>query len=93
VTRWPLLDGDSIDGLETVKAAVSRSTEVLAQSLEDRHALEGELDQLRNVTQMVVSEVFASGPSTSTPAIQLAEVPNKVRVLISDGMFYGMLGC
>ena len=26
------------------------------------------------------------------PAIQLAEVPNQVRVLISDGMFYRTLG-
>ena len=31
-------------------------------------------------------------PSTSTPAIQLAKVPNKVRALISDGMFYRTLG-
>ena len=31
-------------------------------------------------------------PSTSTPAIQLAEVPNEVWTLISDGMFYGTLG-
>ena len=41
---------------------------------------------------MVVSKVFKSVPSTSTPTIQLAEVPNKVQTLISDGMFYGMLG-
>ena len=31
-------------------------------------------------------------PSTSTPAIQLVEVPNEVRALISNGMFYGMSG-
>ena len=31
-------------------------------------------------------------PSTSTPVIQLAEVPNKVRALISDGMLYRMSG-
>ena len=31
-----------------------------------------------------------SAPSTSTPAIQLAEVSNKVQALISDGMFYGV---
>ena len=36
--------------------------------------------------------MFRSAPSTSTPAIQLVEVPNEVRVLISDGMFYGMSG-
>ena len=36
--------------------------------------------------------MFGSAPSTSTPAIQLAEVPNKVRELISDGMFYGTSG-
>ena len=37
-------------------------------------------------------EVFGSAPSTSTPTIQLAEVPNKVRVLISDRMFYKTSG-
>ena len=26
------------------------------------------------------------------PAVQLAEVPNEVRALIPDGMFYGMSG-
>ena len=36
--------------------------------------------------------MFGSAPCTSTPAIQLAKVPNEVWVLISDGMFYGMLG-
>ena len=36
--------------------------------------------------------MFGLGPSTSTLAIQLAEVPNKVWVLISDGMFYGTSG-
>ena len=38
---------------------------------------------------MVICEVFGLGPSTSTPVVQLAEVPNKVWALISDGMFYG----
>ena len=32
------------------------------------------------------------GPSTSTPTIQLAEVPNELRALISDRMFYGTSG-
>ena len=41
---------------------------------------------------MVVTEVFRSAPSTSTPAVQLAEVPDEVRVLISDGMFYRTSG-
>ena len=41
---------------------------------------------------MVIYEVFRSGPSTSTPAILLVEVPNEVWALISDGMFYRMLG-
>ena len=36
--------------------------------------------------------MFGSGPSTSTPVVQLAEVPNEVRALISDGMFYGTSG-
>ena len=47
-------------------------------SLEERRALEGELDLIRNVAQVVISEVFGSTPSTSTPAIQLAKVPNEV---------------
>ena len=55
--------------LEMVKAAVGRSVEALAQSLEERRALEGELDQLRNIAQVVISEVFGSGPSTSTPIV------------------------
>ena len=41
---------------------------------------------------MVVSEVFRSGPSTSTTIIQLVEVPNEVWALSSDGMFYGTTG-
>ena len=36
--------------------------------------------------------MFKSALSTSTPAIQLAEVPNKVWALISDEMFYGTSG-
>ena len=38
---------------------------------------------------MVVSEVFGSTLSTSTPTVQQVEVPNEVLALISDGMFYG----
>ena len=34
---------------ETVKAVVGQSVEALAQSLKERHALEGELDQLHNI--------------------------------------------
>jgi len=41
---------------------------------------------------VVVSEVFGSGPSTSTPAVQFAKVPNEVWALISVGMFYGTSG-
>jgi len=62
--------------------------ETLAWSLEELSILEGELDQLCNNAQVVVAEVFGSGPSTSMPAVQLAEVPNEVRALISEGMFY-----
>ena len=36
--------------------------------------------------------MFESALSTSMPAIRLAEVPDKVRVLISNGMFYGTSG-
>ena len=36
-------------GLETAKAAIGRSTEALAKSLEERRALKGELDQIHNV--------------------------------------------
>ena len=31
-------------------------------------------------------------PSTSAPAIWLAEVPDEVRALITDGLFYGTSG-
>jgi len=78
--------------LETAKVVIGQSTEALAKSLEERRALEGELNQIHNVVQVVVSEVFGSVPSTNMPAIQLVLVPNEVRVLISDGMFYGTLG-
>ena len=74
------------------KATIGQNTKALAKSLKERRALEGGLDQLHNVAQVVVSEVFGSAPSTSTLAIQLAEVPNKVRALISNGMFYGTSG-
>ena len=61
-------------------------------SLEERCALEGELDQIRNVAQLVISEVFGSAPSTSAPAIRLARVLDEVWALISDEMFYGTSG-
>ena len=35
--------------------------------------------------------MFGSGPSTSTPAVQLVEVLNEVWALISDSMFYRTL--
>ena len=47
---------------------------------------------MRNVTQVIVSEVFGLAPSTSTPAIRLAEVLDEVWALISDEMFYGTSG-
>jgi len=78
--------------LEMAKAMIGQNAEVLAKSLEERRALEGELDQICNAAQLVVSEVFGSTPSTSAPAIRLAEVPDEVRALITDGLFYGMLG-
>ena len=37
-------------------------------------------------------EVFGSAPSTSTPAVRLVEVPDEVRALITDGMFYRTSG-
>ena len=78
--------------LETVKATFGQNAEELAKSLEERRALEGELDQICNVAQLVISEVFRSAPSTSTPAVQLAEVPDEVRALITHGLFYGASG-
>ena len=78
--------------LEMAKATIGRNAEALAKSLEERRALKGELDQMRNVAQLVVLEVFGSAPSTSAPTIRLAEVPDEVRALITDGMFYGTSG-
>ena len=54
--------------LETAKAMFGWNVEVLSKSIEERCALEGELDQIRNVAQLIVLEVFGSAPSTSVPA-------------------------
>ena len=78
--------------LETVKATFGRNAEALAKSLEVPCALEGELDQIRNVAQLVVSKVFGSAPSTSAPAIQLAKVLDEVWALITHGLFYKASG-
>ena len=78
--------------LETVKATFGQNAEELAKSLEERWALEGELDQICSVAYLVISEVFGSAPSTSAPMVQLAEVPDEVRSLITSGLFYGALG-
>ena len=78
--------------LETVKATFGRNAEELAKSLKERCALEGELDQIRNVAQLVVLEVFGLATSTSTPAVQLAEVPDEVQALITSRMFYETSG-
>ena len=65
--------------------------EALARSLEEHSTIESELNQLRDVVQMVVIRVFGLGPSTSTPAIKLAKVPDMVQMLISDNVFHGAL--
>ena len=78
--------------LETVKSTFGQNVEELAKSHEERRALEGDLDQIRNVAQLVVTDVFGSAPSTSAPAIQLAEVPDEVQALITHGLFYGASG-
>ena len=78
--------------LETAKATIGQNVEAMAKSLEERRALEGELDQICNVAQLVVSDVFESAPSTSAHAIRLVEVPDEVRALITDGLFYGTSG-
>ena len=75
-----------------VKMTFGRNAEELAKSHEERRALEGELDQIRNVAQLVVLEVFGSAPSTSAPAVQLVEVPDEVQALITSGQFYGASG-
>ncbi|XP_066323431.1 uncharacterized protein [Miscanthus floridulus] len=55
--------------LETVKVTFGQNAEKLAKSHEERCALEGELDQIRNVAQLVILEVFESAPSTSAPTV------------------------
>ena len=64
--------------LEMIKATFSRNAEELAKSHEERRGLEGDLDQIRNVASLVVSDIFGSAPSTSVPVVQLAEVPDAV---------------
>ena len=75
--------------LEMTKVSFSQNAEELAKSCEERHDIEGDLDQIRNVAQLIVSEIFGSAPSTSAPAVQLAEVPDVVRDLVRSGLFYG----
>ena len=75
--------------LETIKVTFNWNEEELAKSYEEQRALEGDLDQICNVAQLIISEVFGSVPSTSAPAVQLAEVPDAVRDLIRSGLFYG----
>ncbi|XP_066314340.1 uncharacterized protein [Miscanthus floridulus] len=55
--------------LETTKATLGRNTEELAKSHEECRALEGDLDQIHNVAQHVISEIFGSVPNTSAPAV------------------------
>jgi len=66
----------------------SRNAEELAKSREEQRALEGDLDQIRNVAQLVVSKVFGSAPSTSAPSVRLVEVPDTVKDLVRIGLFY-----
>ena len=51
------------------KVMIGRKAKALAKSLEEQHALKGELDQIRNVAQVIVLDVFGSALSTSTPTI------------------------
>ena len=78
--------------LETAKATFGWNAEALAKSLDERRALEGELDQICNVAQLIISEVFGSALSTSAPAIRLVEVLDEVRTLITHGLLYGASG-
>lgn len=79
--------------LRMTQATVTRNVNALAWSLEERSTLTDELNQLCYVAQVVVTEVLGSGSSISRPAVQLAEVPNTVRTLISNSVFHGRWGC
>lgn len=72
--------------------AVSRNAEALARSLEEHATIEGKLNQLRDVAQVVVTKVFGSVLSTSTPAILLTGIPDMVQTLISDSVFHAVSG-
>lgn len=76
-----------------LEATVSRNAEVLAQSLREQSTVADELNQLRNVVQVVVTEVLGSGLSTSVPTIQFAMVSDMVQTLITDGVFHGASRC
>jgi len=78
--------------LETIKVTFSRNAEELAKSHEERRALKGDLDQICNVAQLVVSEVFGSAPTTNVPTVQLADVPDAVKDLVRSGLFYRASG-
>jgi len=78
--------------LEVTKVNFSRNAEELAKSCEEQCALEGDLDQIRNVAWLIVLEIFGSAPSTSAPVVQLAEVPDAIKDLVRSGLFYGASG-
>jgi len=45
--------------LEMAKAMIGRNAEALAKSLEEQHALEGELDQIHNIAYTCETESLA----------------------------------
>jgi len=78
--------------LEMTKANFSWNVKELAKSYEERRALEGDLDQIRNIAWLVISKIFGSMPSTSVPAVQLVEVLDAVKDLVRSGLFNGASG-
>ena len=64
--------------LEMTKVTLGWNTKERAKSHKERRALEGDLDQIHNIAQHVVLEIFGSVLSTSAPAVQLAEVLGEV---------------
>ena len=75
--------------LEATKANFSWNAEELAKSREERRALKGELGEVRDAAQLIVSEIFGLAPSTSAPMVQLAKVPDVVKDLVRSRLFYG----
>jgi hypothetical protein len=56
----------------------------------DIQAQSAELEQLQSVGAAVCESVFGVGPSTSSVASQVTDIPNWLECLVADGIYHGL---